>query len=378
MTSRVADILTAEPLKKQQVALARERLDALIACSPENVGYGLGYFVPSQKIPIRKRQFFTIMTADGYATALVASVEYNEAKSRALITDIRPYNEFTQDPAAVLADCLRELGVANGHIGVELDFLPSRTFLALQKELPRAHFVDAERIFDHVRMLKTPEEIDLLRRCGRTVDEVYREVLPEAHPGMSETDLALRLIDRLLSKGVDSVDRIVIGSGERSAFANCPPTRRILCDGDVMRLDIFASIGGYTSDIARTAVIGGATDEQKRIWDALVEGENLVIDMIRPGVHTGEIWRRYVDHYQQKLGIEPTSNFLGHAIGLTLHEEPFIGRYHDHVLEGRTVLAVEPLYFTPTMGLHLEDELIVGADGCELISDGRGPLIEIG
>lgn len=363
---------------ERHTAFAREaNLDALIAASPENVGYTVGYMVPSQAMPIRKRQFFAVTTSSGRAAFLVVNVEHSEAKTRSRIADVRPYNEFTEDAGQVLAALLRELGVADGRLGIEMDFFPTRTLETLKKELPRAQFVDAERIFDRMRMVKTPEEIERLRRCGKIVDDVHRDVYAHTRAGMTELELASRFVDGVLHRGADYLNKIVIGSGARSVFANCPPTTKPLREGDIMRVDVFASIDGYMSDIARTTVVGKATSEQTRIWQILVDAQTFLLDRIRPGASTAAIWRAYLDFFQTR-GLEPAINFVGHGLGLTLHEEPYISRYHDNVLEQGMVLAIEPVFFTPDMGFHLEDEVIVTADGYELISDGRQPLIELG
>lgn len=368
--------MTSDVLRKCSETIAREGLDAMVAASPENVGYLAGYMVPSQTIPIRKRQFFSVVTGDGQAVFIVVGVEYNEARTRSRIDHVRAYNEFTEDASSVLADCLREVGLIKGRIGIELDFLPARTYTQLMTELPEASFVDAEKIFDHMRMIKTPHEIDRLRLCAQMVDQTHREVYAEVQAGITELDLAARFMDSLLKKGVDYLDKIVIGSGERSTLANCPPTQRVLRKGDVMRVDVFANLEGYMSDIARTVTVGKATSEQLEVWAKLVESQNLLLEIIRPGVRTGDIWQQFIDHFQ-RMGLNPAINFVGHGIGLTLHEEPFISRFHDYVIEENMVLAIEPVYFTETMGFHLEDEILIRADGCELLSDGRGPLIEL-
>jgi Xaa-Pro aminopeptidase len=368
--------MTGEALDRHKRFAREAGLDALIAASPENVGYTVGYMVPSQTIAVRKRQFFAVTTPSGRASFLVVNVEHNEAKTRSRIQDVRPYNEFTEDAGKVLASLLRELGVSGGRLGIEMDFFPARTMETITRELPKARFVDAERIFDRMRMVKTPEEIDRLRRCGRIVDEVHAEVYAQAHPGMTELELASRFVDGVLKRGADYLNKIVVGSGARSVFANCPPTTKVLQAGDVMRVDAFASIDGYMSDIARTTVVGKATREHTQIWQTLVDAQNLLLDLIRPGASTGAIWRSFLDFFQAR-GLEPGINFVGHGLGLTLHEEPYISRYHDSVLEEGMVLAIEPVFFTRDMGFHLEDELIVTAGGYQLISDGRKPLVEI-
>jgi len=332
--------------------------------------------IPSQVIPVRKRQFFAVVTEPGQACLLVVNVEYNEAKTRSQLSDIRSYNEFTEDAAQVLAERLREFGLADGRVGIELDFLPARTIRTLEKELPRIAFADAEHIFDSLRMIKTPREIQLLRQCGQIVDGVHKEVFAQARAGMTELELASRYVDGVLRRGADYLNKIVIGSGERSAFANCPPTTRVLREGDVVRVDAFANIDGYMSDIARTAVVGTATKEQKAIWGTLVDAQNVLLELIKPGASTAAIWRNFLEFFQSR-NLEPGINFVGHGLGLTLHEEPYISRYHDNLLEEGMVLAIEPVFFSDRMGFHLEDEVVVTAAGCALISDGRGSLSEL-
>lgn len=369
--------MTVDVLTKQRKLLSKEGLDALVAVSPENVAYTVGYMIPSQVIPIRKRHFFSVVTPSDKAYLIVVNIELNEAKARSRLRDIRSYNEFTEDPAVVLADCLREFGLAEGRIGLEIDFLPARTFGKLQNQMPKANFVDAEPLLDRLRIVKTDEEIAILKRCGQIVDQVHKKVYEEVRPGMTELDIVSRIVEEALAKGVDFVNKVVVGAGERSAFPNAAPSSRVLRPGDVMRVDIFANVNGYMSDIARTTVVGTANAEQRAIWQSLVDAQDMLLGLLKPGASTAAIWRQYLA-FLKKRDLDPGINFVGHGLGLTLHEEPYISRYHDTVLEEGMVLAVEPVYFTEKIGFHLEDEVIVTSDGFELISDGRGPLVELG
>jgi Xaa-Pro aminopeptidase len=100
--------------------------------------------------------------------------------------------------------------------------------------------------------------------------------------------------------------------------------------------------------------------------------------MIRPGAKTNEIYQAYLDFFE-KHGLQPT-NFVGHGLGITLHEEPYISRYHDTELREGMVLAIEPMQFLPGEGYQVEDELVVTENGYKLITDYRDPseLIIIG
>lgn len=368
--------MTSEVLTKQRRALQKEGLDALIAVSPENVGYTAGYMIPSQVIPIRKRQFFAVVTPEEEALVVV-DVEYNEAVASSRIKDIRQYNQFTENPVDLLAATLRELGVAKGRVGIELDFMPARSHLRLCKALPKLELVDAEHIYDDLRMIKTQDELEIIRRIAGIVDETHAEVYQRAEPGMTEMDIAFMFIEGILARGADEMRKLVVGSGERSVYANCVPTHRVLQPGDVMRVDVFASLNGYLSDIARTSVVGEATPRQKEIWGKLCDAETLVFEHLRPGTTTGQVWRAFLDFFT-KADLDPAINFLGHSIGLTLHEQPYIDRYRDYPIEEGMVLVIEPVFFTGNQGFHLEDIVLVTAGGCEILSDGRGDLPIIG
>src|SRR3972149_10089851 len=93
-------------------------LDARVAYSKENVGYGGGYIVPSQTLGIRNRQFAVAVNRDGRAAMLLTANELPEAQARSTINDLRPYDALADNPMAGLANILTDLGVAQGRIGL--------------------------------------------------------------------------------------------------------------------------------------------------------------------------------------------------------------------------------------------------------------------
>ncbi len=123
---------------RHRAAMERHGLDALVAYSKENVAYGAGYTVPSQLLNIRNRQFAVACNRDGKAAMLLTANELQEAQARGTLRDLRPYDEFADDPMAVLAAILRDLGVAEGRIGLEMDAIPADRWEALRQLLPRA------------------------------------------------------------------------------------------------------------------------------------------------------------------------------------------------------------------------------------------------
>jgi Xaa-Pro aminopeptidase len=101
--------------------------------------------------------------------------------------------------------------------------------------------------------------------------------------------------------------------------------------------------------------------------------------MIKPGTHCKEVYQTFLKKFSE-LGFEPIS-FVGHGIGLHLHEEPYMGRYGNQVLEEAMVGAFEPLVYIPgRMGLQNKDMFCVTNSGCELLSDytPTGTLLRVG
>lgn len=367
-----------EIIEKQKKAMAKEGLDALISISPENVAYTTGVVVPSQSL-MRWRHAISVVTADGRIAMVVIDMEETTVRALAEIRDIRVYREFTEEPMDKLCELLGDLKLDRARLGIEMDYLPAKDFVTLQKKLPSASFVAAEPIFNRLRQIKTAKEIGLLRSLSRITDQAIGNALRQARPGMTEMDLAGLLLGGIYAGGADHFKLMIIASGERSQFPNVGPTRRVLQNGDLIRMEIFGVVGGYHAGVCRTAVVGSPTAEQEKIWDNLIECKYLLMDLIKPGANSKYIYQSFVKKFGA-LGLEPIS-FVGHGIGLFLHEDPYLGRYGDQDLAEGMVLGIEPLVYIPgRMGLQNKDMVLVTGEGCELLSD-RTPtdkLIRVG
>ena len=134
-----------------------------------------------------------------------------------------------------------------------------------------------------------------------------------------------------------------------------------------MRVDIMANLSAFYSDVARTYVIGKAGNKQKEMWKRLRDTQHAVLERIKSGVRTMDLYRIYRRKFEE-YGLPP-SNFVGHGLGITLHEEPFIGGVSDYKLAEGMVLCIEPFLFGESEGYQLEDEIVVTADGYKLITD---------
>jgi len=356
----------AAVLRRVRQGMARANMDAVVAMSQDNATYLLGVGVPSHRL-IRERRVAVLLPGDGDPAVVAVTVEESFLQANLEGVEIRSYDEHTQTATQVLAAIAHDRGLAGGRIGVEMDFIPAEDHAELGRLLPRAELVDAAGLFKQARWVKTAVELARIRHGGRIADEAVCEAFAAARAGMSERGLALRMTEAFLRRGGDEVRMVVVGAGERSSHPNAPPTDRVLRRGDIVRVDFLGCVGGYYTDCARTAVVGEPTAEQRRIYEALVAIHREVLGRIRPGTHTRDLYELYGARAREHR-LNPL-RFLGHGLGLGLHEGPFIDAHTDVVLEPGMVFAIEPVHFVPhEVGIHLEDVLVVTPEGHEVVT----------
>jgi Xaa-Pro aminopeptidase len=361
-----------EILARQFKAMQAHGLDAMISCSPENFAYAAGFVVPSQAL-IRHRHAMVIVTADRKAALFGVDMEATTIRTRAPDVPTRIWGEFTDDPMAVLADQLTQLGLHAGRIGIEMDYLPARDFARLREALPHAAF---EHILARLRQIKTAPEIDLLRRLSRIADQAITDALASVKVDDSEMDIAGHLTRNVYGLGAEHFKLMIVATGERSELPNVGPSERRLHKGDVCRVEIFSVIGGYQAGVCRTAVVQEAPPMAEEIWQVLVDCKYKIMEMVRPGASCRAIYDAFIAKLSER-NLPPIS-FVGHGIGLHLHEDPYLGKTpilgqpgRDALLEENMVLGFEPLCYRTGYGFGMQnkDMLLVTRDGSELLSD---------
>lgn len=339
---------------------------AVVLLSPENVVYAAGFVVPSQPL-MRWRHAACIVPIDSQPSMLVVDMEASTVRDRLPAIEVFTYGEFTDDPMQTLGSVLRKLDLDGASLGIELGYLPAVDARRLQNALPTVRWEPCDADVARARMVKTAGEIEILRELSRLTDATIQGALGGVKAGMTEMDIAGLLTRGIYERGADSFKLMIVASGERSGFPNVGPTNRVLREGDLIRCEIFGVRGGYHAGVCRTAAVGEPTEEARRIWSILIECRDLVFELIRPGASAAEIYRRFSEQFA-RTGL-PLIDFVGHGIGVFLHEEPYIGRYGDATLEAGMVLGIEPLVYAPGMGLQNKDMVLVTADGCSLLSD---------
>lgn len=223
---------------------------------------------------------------------------------------------------------------------------------------------------ENARMIKTDEEIQLLRRASEVTDDVFTDAFGRLREGMTELELGAVFSDSFLSHGVGRFagdPMVCFGAG--SAEPHHTPGNARLTVGDAVCVDTGKRIGGYYSDMTRTVFYRSVSDEQRKIYDIVLEANLTALSIIKPGVLMSEIHeaacnviRRagYADYYPHRTS---------HGIGIDYHEEPFDVAGRPLPVEPGMCFSVEPgIYLPGRFGVRIEDLVVVTGDGYSLLN----------
>lgn len=363
-------------------AMDVDGVDAVVAVSPENVAYVAGYTVPSQALGVRNRFFAAVVTRSGDSAMILTANELKEAEQRAQVDQLFAYDEFNDNPMKLLLEVLAGLGVevSRSRVGLEFDALPVDRWTALLEQSDRIDFVSGTPSFARARTVKSPDEAGMLREVARIADSAQEVAHSTLKGRVTERHVARIISDAAMAHGADAVRGIQVAAGERSSLSNASPTDRVLQPGELVKVDNFFVRGSYLSDTGRSFSVGDPSPEQISTWNAIQDARLEILAVIRPGVSTRTVWSTFVDAFAAR-NLTPAIRFLGHGLGLSLHEEPFIAAHTDTVIEEGMVLAIEPIAQVGEVKYFVEDNLVVGPGGVELFTDRFGvtlPVVHLG
>jgi len=241
---------------------------------------------------------------------------------------------------------------------------------------------DASRLISALRMVKSPAEIDRIRRSVAAATAGYQAGLGAARAGMTEKELVAIIGSAMHSHGTTA--------GTKPLFVNCvsgrvryplvdsPASDNALADGDIVFVDGGGACDGYVSDILRLIAVGEIRPEDRRYAAVAAGATQAMIDSLRPGVRISQLIRTAAAHVAEAGLTEEVGSVAGHGIGLELWERPLITEPDDPdddvAVRPGMVLCLEPILVPAHPGGGLagifvfEQQVLVTAVGCEVLS----------
>jgi Xaa-Pro dipeptidase len=371
----------------QRLAALMDEYDfeALILTQEEAVRYLSGY---NSVVWAVGRWLPTVLVAtrDPRDAILFGSVFDGGCAAGTAWTQTVGYTEMESLPGLV-AGHLTQLGVAHGAVGVEYgpgsimnvpQFIAADLVRLSSNPGPR----DASPLVHALRMLKSPAEIDRVRRAVASAVAGYQAALDAAKPGMTEKELVSIIASTMYSTGSTAGTRPVfvnsVSGRERYSLVDNPASDRRIAAGDVVFVDGGAASDGYVSDILRLIGVGPLRAEDRRFAEVASAATAAMVDAVRPGVRVSDLLRAAAADVAAAGVTDPVGLVAGHGIGLELWERPLIKEHtdpdEDVSLRPGMVLCLEPILAPPhpdggLAGIFVfEQQVLVTSAGCEVLS----------
>ncbi|HVB65394.1 MAG TPA: Xaa-Pro peptidase family protein [Nitrolancea sp.] len=343
--------------------------DAVIVVSPENVPYYSGFYnMDLRTLP--ERFHFVIWPRGGEPALVVVERRAQTVRpEETFITDVRGYQGEGLDSMRVVAEVLQDHGVNQGRVGIEGRNFPGGHLQELQRTLPNVAFEDAYYFLESVRLIKTQAEIDTLVKVNLMTTAAIDSAWKAAKPGDTERDIMAQMQFELMKRGADMVTAPLLAAGMRSGMWHATAADIPVENGMVLKTDFGGTLDGYYSDIARTAVMGKASDAQKDMHAKLTEIKDRVVHGIQPGMAASAIARLGMEAYAS-VGLDFKWSIIGHSIGMGLHESPQIYSWvQEPVLPGMTMMIEIGYNNYPNDSFHIEDLILVTDKGADYLTD---------
>lgn len=268
-----------------------------------------------------------------------------------------------EEPTAQLARRLLP-----GKLGVD-KFWPSKFLISLleaRKDLVPVHGSDP---VDQARMLKDQQEIQAMRHASQVNDLVMEQAIQALKEGAQEREIA-ELAQKLYQQnGANQGEGLIVSFGANCADPHHGPGDTVIAPGDSVVLDLFMPIQRYWCDMTRTVFFRQAEEEQRRVYQTVLEANLAAEAILRPGIPMSQ-----VDHAARQVieqaGYGPYfTHRLGHGCGLECHEPPDNSGASQAVAQPGMVFSVEPgIYLPGRFGVRIEDLVLVTEDGCEVLN----------
>ena len=352
----------AEPLARAVAAMRAGGVDALFIGPGADLRYLTGYHALELE-----RMTLLVARADGEHTLLVPALERPRAVASGLPEQVRLVDlSETADPFAAAATAL---GTNTGTLGAG-DRLWSMFLLGLQNALPTADWIPASRITRQLRMVKSANEIDALRRAGQAIDRVHARLPEMLSAGRSESEVGRDIARAIVDEGHDEVAFVIVASGPHSASPHHETGTRVLEDGDAVVVDIGGFVDGYASDCTRDYVVGREPTGYAEAHAALEAAQDAACEAVRPGVTAESVDAAARDGLEAAGYGDRFIHRLGHGIGLEVHEDPYMVKGNELALRSGMTFSVEPgIYLPDRFGMRIEDIVVVTDDGVERLNN---------
>ena len=375
-------------LSETKQRMAERGIEVLLVTDPANINYLSGYDAWSFYV----HQMLVIVIDEPQPIWIGRNQDANGAKVTTWLSEenIIPYPDYyihstINHPMEFIAGKLKQIGHGKRYVGVEMDnyYFSAKAYEQLKKHLCYATFKDAGLLVNYVRIVKSDQEIEYMRRAGKIAEAAMKRGIENVRTGKRECDAAANIYYQIVSGtkefgGDYPAIAPLLPTGENTSSPHLTWTDRSFQHGDSVIIELAGCYKRYHVPLARTISVGAPNKELKRITPIVVEGLNEVLESVKPGKTCGDleaVWRKCL----QKHGIEKESR-LGYSVGLNYPpdwgEHTASIRDGDHtILRPNMTFHLIPGLWFDNYGIEISETFRVTEKGCETFTNFPRDLI---
>jgi Xaa-Pro aminopeptidase len=386
----ISDTEYKRRIERVRKALTKRRLDALYLTNGTSMFYLTGYSFISTERPAA-----LIIPLDGKITFLGPCLEKDHVPLETrFIEEVRTYLDYPGEkhPIEYFARFLREMGLAKKRIGTDSKAGASAMWgyrgPTIGKKLPDAKFADSSDVVPSMRVVKSDEEVGLIRESCRWANLAVSLLQEYAGEGLWDAAVALKAVTEAVTTmkrtlGLDYQPKRSICPvsadfrgqvGEMSAIPHSMSIKRSIRKGDVIIAGAGADVGGYSCELERTMIVGEPSTKQKRYFEAMMSAQEAAFEAFKSGVKCSEIDGASTAVFKKAGLIHLVKHHTGHGLGLEGHEPPWLDIGNGKPLRAGMIVSCEPGIYEAGFGgfRHSDTILITREDGEKLTYYPRG------
>ncbi len=365
-------------LIKLRSIMDKDNLDMIILTSMHNIAYYSGFIYCSFGRP-----YGCIITEKKIVT-ISANIDASQPWRRSHCENII-YTDWKKDNFLKAITSIIDENKMPKNIGIENDHITLEMNEKIQSIFSASAFTDISKKLMKLRMIKSKEEIEIIKNGARIADIGGKEIVKNIKEGATELEIAITGRDKMEKEiaktypDAEYMDTWVwFQSGINTDGAHNPKTNRKLVNGDILSLNTFPMISGYYTALERTLFLDNVNDESLKAWEANVKVHKRGLELIKPGVKCSDICNELNELFAELGYLQYRTFGYGHSFGVLSH---FYGREAglelrediDTVLEENMVISMEPMILIPegnpgAGGYREHDILVIGKNSSENIT----------
>lgn len=376
-----------ERIRKIQEELKKRNLDAYLVHSTESDFANVLYL--SNHWPLFETAG-VIIPKEGEPILLIGPEAEPFAEDRSTIKKIRKMLEYRESaepnypgiPLTSFEEVFDEVSGGKGikRLGLgDYAILPMPVYDGIRKALgPDGEIIRADDIISNLRIVKSENEISLIRTAHEITEKVLDEILGKIKPGLTEREVVGMVLEALYRNGAEcEAFSQYIFSGKNTRFAISRPTYKKIERNELIQINIGARFGGYASAIGRPVVIGKMDSEMKRVVQFGLEAHLKTYEWIKEGVVASDVAKKYLEFFKERGFAEFYLYGPCHGTGIIEVEKPWMETDSNYELKKNMTFMADTFVMTPEYGFRWEDGFRVTRDGVEEFSNKWQEIIEL-